>query len=36
MDKSIFSKLDFLTMKYEELSLTISDPDVIANQKEWQ
>lgn len=36
MDKSIFSKLDFLTMKYEELSLTISDPDVIANRKEWQ
>ena len=36
MDKSIFSKLDFLTMKYEELSLTISDPDVIAKQKEWQ
>ena len=36
MDKSIFSKLDFLTMKYEELSFTISDPDVIANQKEWQ
>jgi len=36
MDNNIFSKLDFISHKYEELSLTISDPDVIADQKEWQ
>ena len=32
----MFKKLDFILEKYEELSLTVSDPDVIANQSEWQ
>ncbi|MCQ2555156.1 MAG: peptide chain release factor 1 [Clostridia bacterium] len=32
----MFSKLDFIEQKYEELSLTVSDPDVIANQTVWQ
>ncbi len=32
----MFDKLDFILEKYEELSLKVSDPDVIANQKEWQ
>ena len=29
-------KLDFIENKYEELSSMISDPSVMANQKEWQ
>lgn len=29
-------KLDFIENKYEELSSKISDPSVMANQKEWQ
>jgi len=32
----MFQKLDFLLEKYEELSMTVSDPDVIANQTAWQ
>jgi peptide chain release factor 1 len=32
----MFKKLDFLKEKYEELSLTVSDPDVISNQAVWQ
>lgn len=32
----MFDKLDFILEKYEELSLKVSDPDVIANQSEWQ
>ena len=29
----MFDKLDFILEKYEELSLKVSDPDVINNQK---
>jgi peptide chain release factor 1 len=32
----MFDKLDFILEKYEELSKRVSDPDVIAKQKEWQ
>jgi peptide chain release factor 1 len=32
----MFQKLDFLLEKYHELSMTVSDPDVIANQTLWQ
>lgn len=32
----MFQKLDFLLEKYDELSMTVSDPDVIANQMVWQ
>ena len=32
----MFNKLDFILEKYEELSKKVSDPDVIAKQKEWQ
>lgn len=32
----MFDKLDFITEKYSELALKASDPEVIANQKEWQ
>lgn len=32
----MFDKLDFILEKYEELSNKVSDPDVIAKQKEWQ
>ena len=32
----MFDKLDFILEKYEELSKKVSDPDVIAKQKEWQ
>ena len=32
----MFDKLNFLTDKYEELSRVVSDPEVIANQTEWQ
>ncbi len=32
----MFSKLDFIEGKYEELSIKLSDPSVMADQKEWQ
>ena len=32
----MLEKLDFITEKYEELSSKVSDPDVIANQPQWQ
>lgn len=32
----MFDKLDFILEKYEELSLKVSDPDIIGNQKVWQ
>lgn len=32
----MFDKLDFILEKYEELSLKVSDPDVIADQSLWQ
>lgn len=32
----LFDRLNFVENKYEELSIKISDPKVIANQKEWQ
>ena len=32
----MFKKLDFILQKYEELSLTVSDPAVIADQSRWQ
>ena len=32
----MFDKLDFILEKYKELSKKVSDPDVIARQKEWQ
>ena len=32
----MFSRLDFIEGKYEELSTKISDPSVMADQKEWQ
>ncbi len=32
----MFKKLDFIKEKYEELSMTVSDPDVISNQTLWQ
>ncbi|WP_138203951.1 peptide chain release factor 1 [Haloimpatiens lingqiaonensis] len=32
----MFSKLDFIENKYDELSIKISDPTIIADQKEWQ
>ncbi len=32
----MFDKLESVLQKYEELSLTVSDPEVIANQSEWQ
>ncbi len=32
----MFKKLDFILEKYEELSLTVSDPEVIADQSRWQ
>ena len=32
----MFDKLDFILEKYEELSMKVSDPDVIANQTVWQ
>ena len=32
----MFDKLDLILEKYEELSKKVSDPDVIAKQKEWQ
>lgn len=32
----MIDRLDFIENKYEELSIKISDPTVMANQKEWQ
>lgn len=32
----MFDKLDFIADKYEELSMKVSDPEVIANQSVWQ
>ena len=32
----MFKQLDFILEKYEELSMTVSDPEVIANQSLWQ
>ena len=32
----MFDELDFIVEKYEELSMKVSDPDVIANQTLWQ
>ena len=32
----MFDKLDFILEKYEELSMKVSDPDVINNQPVWQ
>lgn len=32
----MFDKLDFILEKYEELSLKVSDPEVINNQRVWQ
>ena len=32
----MFDKLAFIENKYDELSIKISDPSVMANQKEWQ
>ncbi len=32
----MFDKLDFIVEKYKELSLKVSDPDVINDQPVWQ
>ncbi|WP_185750813.1 peptide chain release factor 1 [Clostridium sp. KNHs214] len=32
----MLNKLDFIENKYDELSIKISDPTIIADQKEWQ
>lgn len=32
----MLQRLDFLEQKYEELSIKISDPNVMSNQREWQ
>ena len=32
----MFKKLDFILQKYDELSVTVSDPQVIADQSRWQ
>ena len=32
----MFDKLENVEKRYEELNLKISDPEVIANQSEWQ
>ncbi|NMA93713.1 MAG: peptide chain release factor 1 [Clostridiales bacterium] len=32
----MLKKLDFIQKKYEELAMTVSDPEVIANQTHWQ
>lgn len=32
----MLNKLNFIEAKYDELSMKISDPSVMANQKEWQ
>ena len=32
----MFDKLDFIVEKYEEMSLKVSDPEIINNQPVWQ
>ncbi len=32
----MFDKLDFITDKFEELSMKVSDPEIIADQEVWQ
>lgn len=32
----MFDKLELVENRYEELTQMISDPEVIANQSEWQ
>ena len=32
----MFDKLDFIVEKYQELSLKVSDPEVINDQPVWQ
>lgn len=32
----MFDKLDFIVEKYKDMSLKVSDPDVIADQPTWQ
>ena len=32
----MYDKLDFIQAKYDELSLKVSDPEVISNQVEFQ
>ncbi len=32
----MFQKLDFIQEKYDELSMKVSDPEIIANQSQWQ
>ena len=32
----MFQKLDFIQEKYDELSMKVSDPEIIANQTLWQ
>ena len=32
----MFSKLDFIEERYEELSQKISDPEIIADQNRWR
>lgn len=32
----MFHKLDFIQQKYDELSMKVSDPEIINNQPEWQ
>ena len=32
----MFQKLDAVEKRYEELTKLISDPEIIANQSEWQ
>ena len=32
----MFDKLENVEKRYEELNIKISDPEVIANQSEWQ
>ena len=32
----MIDKLDFIEERYEQLNISISDPDIIANQEEWK
>ena len=32
----ILDRLNFIENKYDELSVKISDPSIMANQKEWR
>ena len=32
----MFDKLDFITEKYKEMALKVSDPEVINNQASWR